>query len=286
MASSRLLRMDSETMVRFQATSSAFLPRFLSTERPAVYLRNSRNRAELFLVGIDHVSPKSAQFVQTFIKDVRPNVVAVELCESRSKKLLSGEVLHKKYRFWEIFQIQGDLRQKFLTYFLRNMYAELAEMGLKPGEELRVAIEEGRALGASVSCIDQDLSVTLERAGCTISLKAVWDYLANQRTIARKYPNFCRALSHSEIPQCAEALMSRVALAEAIAMGETYFPGLVRTFLHERNEFMVKRLRELEGSIVGVVGAMHVPGMDKLWQEAELQCSSNKASGRKAFAPR
>ena len=39
--------------------------------------------------------------------------------------------------------------------------------------------------------------------------------------------------------------------------------------IDERNEFMVKKLREIEGTVVGVVGALHIPGMQKIWQEAE-----------------
>jgi uncharacterized protein YbaP (TraB family) len=39
--------------------------------------------------------------------------------------------------------------------------------------------------------------------------------------------------------------------------------------IDERNEFMVKNLREIEGTVVGVVGALHIPGMQKIWQEAE-----------------
>ena len=38
--------------------------------------------------------------------------------------------------------------------------------------------------------------------------------------------------------------------------------------IDERNEFMVKKLREIEGTVVGVVGALHIPGMQKIWQEA------------------
>ena len=59
-----------------------------------------------------------------------------------------------------------------------------------------------------------------------------------------------------------------------------FFLRQMKAILHDRNEYMVKNLREMRGSIVGVVGALHVEGMHKLWRAAELECS-----GRERFLP-
>jgi hypothetical protein len=64
----------------------------------------------------------------------------VELCERRASKLLSGQPELQRLRLRDIFKIKGGLAQKFLTYVIKNMYADLACTGLKPGEELRVSI--------------------------------------------------------------------------------------------------------------------------------------------------
>ena len=64
----------------------------------------------------------------------------VELCERRAKTLLSGQSEPQRLRLRDIFKIKGGLSQKFLTYIIKNMYADLACTGLKPGEELRVSL--------------------------------------------------------------------------------------------------------------------------------------------------
>jgi len=43
--------------------------------------------------------------VQKLIRDVQLNVVAVELCEARSKSWILTNSKSEKYKFWEIFGI-------------------------------------------------------------------------------------------------------------------------------------------------------------------------------------
>eukprot|EP00250_Pteridium_aquilinum_P000803 c10971_g1_i1 orf=596-1450(-) len=251
---------------------------FYSTgKRPALYLYNSSTRAELFLIGIDHVTPRSAELVKNLIRDVRPNVVAVELCEERAKTLMAVQEEPKKLRFRDLLAIKGSLNQKLITFVIENMYADLACTGLKPGEELRVAMERAKAIGANISYIDQSIDVIIERAAQDFYLKEVWRYWLKRKEIVNQYPNFFRALRYKDISHCAEAMLKPEALQEAVEIGEKFFPGLVRAILHERNEYMVKNLREMKGSIVGVVGALHVKGMQRLWQQAETECGGERA---------
>jgi pheromone shutdown protein TraB len=42
----------------------------------------------------------------------------------------------------------------------------------------------------------------------------------------------------------------------------------VKVMVHERDELMVKRLLECEGTVVGVVGMAHMDGIERLWKEA------------------
>eukprot|EP00250_Pteridium_aquilinum_P004629 c14840_g1_i1 orf=271-1143(+) len=243
---------------------------YCNAKRPIVQLHNSVTKANLFLVGIDHASPKSAEFVRHIIRDLMPNVVAVELCRKRGKAVLSGE--ERKSMTWkDIFAIKGSLTQKLLTFIITSLYDELAATGLKPGEELRVAILEGLAIGASISYIDQNMNVTLRRAAQEFSLMELIRFFLRRRGISRQYPLLSEALSTGDALQCAEAMMDPKARAEAIEVAEKYFPGLVEAMLHERNKYMVKNLRKLQGRIVSVVGALHLEGMCKLWQETEVE---------------
>lgn len=242
---------------------------------PAAHLRNSQNQAELFLVGVSHVSPASASMVQKLIRDVQPDVVAVELCEARSKSWILTNSKSEKYKFWEIFGIPGGLRQKLITFTVTNMYATLQSKGIKPGEELRHAVEEGRAVGAKVAFVDRDVNVTLQRAGQHLSLKDILAFLRQQKQIEIEHHKLLTALRHAYHGNFDGPFVLQDVVADALELAEKYFPQLLKTLVDERNEYMVNELRKIEGSIVGVVGALHVSGMQRVWQEAEISCSKS-----------
>lgn len=280
MWSAGLGKLRSVRSINIRNLTNSFCPfhcLYSTVKRPALYLYNSSTRAELFLIGIDHVTPRSAELVKNLITDVKPSVVAVELCEERAKSLLDGEEEHKKLSLMDFLAIKGSLSQKLITFVIQNMYADLACTGLKPGEELRVAMERGKAIGANISYIDQNIDVIIERAGQGFLLTELWRYWLKQKEVVSQYPNFFTALRYKDINHCAEAMLQPEALQEAVQIGERFFPGLVKAILHERNAYMVKNLREMKGSIVGVVGALHVNGMHKLWQQAELECGRERS---------
>lgn len=51
------------------------------------YLRHPARDQEVFLVGTVHISNRSARLVREVIASVKPDVVMVELCEARRRKL-------------------------------------------------------------------------------------------------------------------------------------------------------------------------------------------------------
>ncbi|KAH7438242.1 hypothetical protein KP509_04G007000 [Ceratopteris richardii] len=250
---------------------------FSTVKRPALYLYNSSTRSELFLMGIDHVTTRSAEIVQNLIKDVRPNTVAVELCEERAQRLITGEKEPAKRSLWDLLAIQGSLGQKFITHVIRNMHADLACTALKPGKELKVAIEQGKRVGAKIAYIDESFDVIVQRAAEDFTLKGLYRYWVKNRELASQYPNFFGALRYKDINHRAEAMLRPEALKETLEIGERFFPDLVRAVVHERNEHMVKKLREMKGSVVAIVGALHVRGMQKLWDQAERDCQRDRS---------
>lgn len=234
-----------------------------SYSNSVVHLHNSITKADLFLVGVHHGSPKSAEFVRHVIKNVMPNVVAVELCKERGRAIQSYE---PKSMTWDEFStIKGGLKVKILHFIINELYAYIAAKGLKPGDEFRVAIEEGFGVGANILCIDQDINVTFKRFAQELSLMELIRFFVRRKEILRQYPVLFEALNSGNL------MMYPKAMEEAMGFADKYFPGLAKSMVHERNEYMVKRLRKMSGSIVGVVGALHVQGMHKLWHETEVE---------------
>ncbi|MCO5607631.1 hypothetical protein L7F22_061829 [Adiantum nelumboides] len=151
---------------------------------------------------------------------------------------------------------------------------DLGSCTLVPSRHLR-AVQQIRAEAAQ--------QVTISKLSKEFSL---WEclkfYLRNQKTQEQHYPNLHGALMKLEQVSSSregfEFFLKPRVIEEGLAMGNEFFPGLMRALVHERNEYMVRRLRNLEGNVVAVVGAAHVPGMCELWQEAEAGAELSSAS--------
>ncbi|KAI5063681.1 hypothetical protein GOP47_0022228 [Adiantum capillus-veneris] len=257
-----------------------------TSEQPVTYLMNSATKAKIYLVGVNHISARSAEHVRHVIRHHRPNVVAVELCKERAVSLLLARKMKERSRR-NFMSMKGSIKENLLKYSLEYFYSYIGNEtdGPLPGEELRVALEEGHAIGARFLFMDEDFKVTIRKMSKEFSL---WEFLMfflrNRKTHNQTYPNLHGAFLRidqdniSKFRDQTDCLLEPQVIEEAIAMGDAYFPGLTRALLHERNEHMVKGLRNMEGNVVAVVGAGHVPGMRRLWQEAEAQGEEINAS--------
>ena len=115
------------------------------------------------VVGTAHVSRTSIDLVQEQISEFEPDIVAVELCESRLKSLENPSALDNE----DLLSIIKDgrsgmiLLQSALASQQRRMGIEQGE---KPGAELLRAIDLAKEMELPVELIDRDIVTTLRRA--------------------------------------------------------------------------------------------------------------------------
>jgi pheromone shutdown-related protein TraB len=117
---------------------------------------------EIIIVGTAHVSEKSVQEVVSKIEEVRPDIVAVELCPARYRAL-TGQEEEKEIKISELLsggKLSFFLVQLFLGYIQRKIGDE---MGVKPGSEMLAAIEAAKRTGARVALVDRDVGITIQR---------------------------------------------------------------------------------------------------------------------------
>ena len=95
---------------------------------------------DLRLVGTAHISSTSVALVRQQIEDWGPDLVAVELCESRKASLLDPEALENE----DLLKILNDGKSHMIL-LQSALAAEQRRMGIasgeKPGAELLAAIE-------------------------------------------------------------------------------------------------------------------------------------------------
>lgn len=118
-------------------------------------------RGSVRVVGTAHVSAESVRDVEDAIAEETPDVVAVELDESRFRQLKgetpddldSGDLL------------QGNTVYQFLAYWMLSyVQTRLGErFDIKPGADMLAAVESAERLGIDVALVDRDIQVTIQR---------------------------------------------------------------------------------------------------------------------------
>lgn len=240
-----------------------------------VYLKNEANGAELYLVGTSHISQQSADEVRDVIRKVNPDYVMVELDRKRYNSMMQPQSARDN-PFAFVQQMVKTLANgninavgKLMGMGLSGFYRLLATQGLQPGQEMKVAIAEGKKAGAKIVLGDQDIDVTMKHFGEQMSMTDALQFFSRPMPgdIAQKM-GAASSRANSNPAQIFEQMRDRKIVREFNAVMERDAPAFARVLLGERNEAMTKALRNLSGKVVGVVGLAHLDGIEQLWRQA------------------
>ena len=122
---------------------------------------------KVILLGTAHVSKKSVDAVKTLIEKEKPDTVCVELCKSRMKSISDPE----RWKKLDIFKVFKERKMYLLlsSLILSSFQKKLGLKDVKPGDEMRAAINEGSKIKANIIGVDRDISTTLKRAWWNVS---------------------------------------------------------------------------------------------------------------------
>lgn len=118
--------------------------------------------SRIVLIGTAHVSERSVAEVKSVIRNLKPDIVAVELCGERSNAL-KGNTQEDQIPFKDLLS-GGKLYYYLVHWLLAHLQKKIGEdVGVKPGAEMISAMKEAESVGAKVALIDRDIQVTLQR---------------------------------------------------------------------------------------------------------------------------
>lgn len=214
---------------------------------------------EIFLVGTAHVSRESVEQVEQVILDEKPETVSVELCPGRyqaitDKNRWQNTDLFKVIREKKAFLLLSNL---ILSYIQKRIGAKL---GIRPGEEMLRAIETARTVGAEIHLADRDVRTTLSR---TWRLMRFW---TKMKLMAQLIVSFGEIdeVEAEDIEKLKQQDALEVLLSE---IGEA-LPEVRKILIDERDQYLAEKIRNAPGKrIVAVVGAGHVPGIQRYWDQ-------------------
>ena len=136
----------------------------------------------LRLLGTAHVATASVEAVRENITEWQPDIVAVELCQSRYNALTQDRRLDKEGLLKVIKEGKAPmvLLQSLLSAEQRRLGID---EGQQPGAELLAAVTAAEESGLEVALVDRDIQTTLRRAwnkmGFREKFSLIWALIAD-----------------------------------------------------------------------------------------------------------
>lgn len=212
--------------------------------------------SKIVLIGTAHVSEKSVAEVKAAIKNLKPDVVAVELCRGRYDSL-KGNVQENQVPIKDILS-EGKIYYYVIQWLLAYMQKKIGEdMGVKPGAEMLSAIEEAEIIGANVALIDRDIHVTLQRFWGKMKLmekiKMIGSLLGGLIGIGKG--------AEIDIDQITEQDVVTALVSEL----RDFAPTAAEVLIDERDTYLAGNILKVAAggnkTVVVVIGAGHKPGI-------------------------
>lgn len=214
---------------------------------------------EIILVGTAHVSRESIDEAVTTIREESPDMVCVELDDGRLQSLTNE-------KGWQELDISKVLREGKGFLLLANLVLSTfqkrigADMGVKPGDEMKASLEAAKEAGIPTSLVDRPIHVTLQRAWAKNNLWGKAKLLAT--LVSSAFSD--EKIEESEI----ENLKDQGAMDAMMGELASYLPTVKEVLIDERDRYLASKIWGAGGKkSVAVLGAGHLPGTEAFIHE-------------------
>jgi pheromone shutdown-related protein TraB len=219
------------------------------------------------IVGTAHVSQRSVEEVRAVIARARPDVVCVELDQTRYDALTKAGA----FRDLDVFKVVREGRTLYLLAHLALASYQRrigASLGVKPGAELLAAVEAAHAADIPVALIDRDINLTLKRTWRSLGLwkraMLLPSLIVGFRTDSRGEVGDLLGVDEPVTEKTIEDLKEPKALSEMLSELGRMVPEIKAPLIDERDQYLASKLAEAGAgrrTVVAVVGAAHVAGI-------------------------
>lgn len=211
---------------------------------------------EIHILGTAHISQLSVEAVSDLIDHVNPDAICVELCESRLKSVEDPDYLKKL----DIFKVFKERKMWLLlsSLILSSFQKKMGKNDIKPGDEMRKAIELARRSQTSVFAVDREIQTTLRRAWGNVGFfSKMYLFSALLTSLFVK-----EDVSTEDI----EKMKSDDILKDLFSQLPGKYESIKHVIIDERDVYLAEKIRRvaLESGVkkvVAVVGAGHLKGI-------------------------
>eukprot|EP01025_Chloroclados_australasicus_P061749 TRINITY_DN8114_c0_g3_i2.p1 TRINITY_DN8114_c0_g3~~TRINITY_DN8114_c0_g3_i2.p1 ORF type:complete len:315 (-),score=36.65 TRINITY_DN8114_c0_g3_i2:303-1175(-) len=236
----------------------------------SAYLQNPQSGAEIFLVGVDHVSEDDVTRVQEVIKAVKPRTVVLQLDEDQQKELVKTKAQQKPFSseqpWWKRIIPPLDQIALYGPLLGSNYMDEAAKGNRVPGEEQLAAAELGRKMGAFIVNGEQSTSKLFEQVGADIPW---WRLRHLSYRISKWKPDNLKDVDDFKLKSSPQLYKELRQLYKQRA------PKYYEIFFDSREEYLVQGFKRLTGRVVMPIGWQHIVGLVDRWSDAFESKQSN-----------
>lgn len=215
------------------------------------------NGTEFTILGTAHVSQASADAVAALIAENEFDAIAIELCADRLRSIDDVDA----DAHLDLFQVirAGKVPMVAAGLMLGAYQQRLADkLGIKPGAEMRIAIELAREAGVPLLLIDRNIGTTLRR---------VYKGVPWWKRMMLVSGLFGSLLSRADVSETdIEELKRGDMLNQVFSEFSGEAPEIYRSLVDERDQYMAAKLGQhaqdgKQQKVLAVVGAGHLNGM-------------------------
>ena len=212
----------------------------------------------LRLLGTAHVATASVEAVRENIGSWEPDIVAVELCQSRYSALTQDRRLDKEGLLKVIKE--GKAPMVLLQSLLAAEQRKLGiDEGQQPGAELLAAVTAAEEAELEVALVDRDIQTTLRRA---------WNKMGFREKFGLIWALMAEDEDEEEI-ELEKMLADKDLLTSLMEELREVSPGAGEVLIDERDEYIARKISEVRnnGKVLAVLGAGHLDGVSKYLSE-------------------
>ncbi|MBE7413508.1 MAG: TraB/GumN family protein [Leptospiraceae bacterium] len=218
-------------------------------------IRNLKiGKCSVTILGTAHVSKKSIEAVEEIVKKEKPDTICVELCDSRLTSVRDPEHW-KKLDIFKVFK-QRKMYLLLSTLILSSFQKKIGKGEVKPGDEMRKAIQEADRTKAKLITVDREVQTTLKRAWGNVGFFSKMYLLSALITSL--------LVKEDVTEEKIEEMKSDDALKDLFSQLPKRYEHIKNVIIDERDEYLAEKIRNAASNskkLLAVVGAGHLEGI-------------------------
>ncbi len=213
-------------------------------------------KTAVHILGTAHISELSVKAVEDLVTHVKPDTICIELCESRMKSVEDPDYLKKL----DIFKVFKERKMWLLlsSLILSSFQKKMGQNKVKPGDEMRKALEMARDKKLTVVAVDREIQTTLRRAWSNVG------FLSKMYLVSALITSLF--VKEDVSTEKIEEMKSEDILKDLFSQLPGRYDSIKNVIIDERDTYLAEKIRRAASlpsakKIVAVVGAGHLQGI-------------------------